>query len=137
MGTLGKHYLLDLKDCNKSRLDDLEFIKDVLSRVATEAGTAVIGESYHRFEPQGMSGAVLITGAHICVHTWPEYGYAAVDIFTCGDGLRPADAVSYLIKQFQSKTPSVVEMKRGIISPASNAKLPHKIEGADVIEALT
>ena len=84
MGTLGRHYLLDLKECNKDRLDDVEFIKDVLAHVAREAGTSVIGESFHRFEPQGLSGAVLITGAHLCIHTWPEYGYAAIDIFLHG-----------------------------------------------------
>ena len=113
MGTLGKHYLLDLKECNKSCLDDLEFIKDVLSRVATEAGTAVIGESFHRFEPQGMSGAVLITGAHICVHTWPEYGYAAIDIFSHGDSFNLDEAAQLIVERLESKKPAIVELNRG------------------------
>jgi S-adenosylmethionine decarboxylase len=113
LGTLGKHYLLDLKDCNKSRLDDLEFIKDVLSRVAAEAGTAVIGESFHRFEPQGMSGAVLITGAHICVHTWPEYGYAALDIFSHGDTFKLDEAAQLIVERLESKNPAIVELERG------------------------
>ncbi len=113
MGTLGKHYLLDLKECNKSRLDDLEFIKGVLSLVAAGAGTAVIGESFHRFEPQGMSGAVLIAGAHICVHTWPEYGYAAIDIFSHGDAFKLDEAAALIVERLESKNPAIVELKRG------------------------
>ena len=113
MGTLGKHYLLDLKDCNKGRLDDLDFVKDVLSRVAKEAGTAVIGESFHRFEPQGLSGAVLIAGAHICVHTWPEYGYAAIDIFSHGDSFKLDEAARLIVERLESRNPAIVELKRG------------------------
>jgi len=113
LGTLGKHYLLDLKDCSKERLDDLDFIRGVLSSVAQEAGTDVIGESFHKFLPQGLSGVVLITGAHLCIHTWPEYGYAAVDIFTHGDSFRPDEAARLIIEKLESKNPAIVELKRG------------------------
>ena len=113
MGTLGKHYLLDLKECNKSRLDDVEFIKDVLASVASEAGAAVIGESFHRFEPQGLSGAVLIAGAHLCIHTWPEYGYAAIDIFWHGDAFSPEQAARLIVERLESANPAIVELKRG------------------------
>jgi len=113
LGTLGKHYLLDLKDCSRNRLDDLDFIKEVLISVAQEAGAAVIGESFHRFLPQGLSGVVLITGAHLCIHTWPEYGYAAVDIFTHGDSFRPDEAAGLIVEKLESKNPAIVELKRG------------------------
>ena len=113
MGTLGKHYLLDLKDCSRERLDDLDFIKDVLSSVAREAGTAVIGESFHKFLPQGLSGVVLIAGAHLCIHTWPEYGYAAIDIFTHGDSFRADEAARLIVEKLESKNPAIVELKRG------------------------
>jgi len=53
MRTMGKHFLLDLKECNKDLLDDLEFIKEVLHAVTKDAGNAVIGESFHRFRPRG------------------------------------------------------------------------------------
>jgi S-adenosylmethionine decarboxylase len=113
LGTLGRHYLLDLKECNKDRLDDVEFIKDVLAHVAREARTSVIGESFHRFEPQGLSGAVLITGAHLCIHTWPEYGYAAIDIFLHGDSFSADEAARLIVERLESKDPSIVELKRG------------------------
>jgi S-adenosylmethionine decarboxylase len=66
---------------------------------------------------------VVIAESHLAIHTWPEYGYAAVDVFTCGDLIDPRVAADYLIEKFQSKSPSMVEMKRGILG---NEKLPHK-----------
>ena len=113
LGTLGKHYLLDLKDCSKDRLDDMDFIKEVLSDVAKEAGTAVLGESFHQFFPQGLSGVVLITGAHMCIHTWPEYGYAAIDIFTHGDSFSADEVSRLIVEKLESKNPAIVELKRG------------------------
>jgi len=91
----------------------MDFVKEVLYCVAKEAGTAVIGESFHRFLPQGLSGVVLITGAHLCIHTWPEYGYAAIDIFTHGDVFGPEEAVRLIIEKFESESPTIVELKRG------------------------
>ncbi|MBF0488849.1 MAG: S-adenosylmethionine decarboxylase, partial [Nitrospirae bacterium] len=60
------------------------------------------------------------------IHTWPEYNYAAVDIFTCGDVINPGDAARYLIDRFESLNPSIVEVKRGLIS-TKDVKLPHKV----------
>lgn len=114
MRTMGKHFLLDLKDCNNERLDDLDFIKEVLHSVAKDAGNAVIGESFHRFLPQGVSGVVLITGAHLCIHTWPEYKYAAIDVFTYGDISQPEEAAKLIIERLECKNPSIVELKRGL-----------------------
>lgn len=113
MGTLGKHFLLDLKDCSEGLLDDMDFIKEVLHSVADGAGTPVIGESFHRFLPQGLSGVVLITGAHLCIHTWPEYGYAAIDIFTYGDPFTPEEAARSIVEKLESKSAAIVELKRG------------------------
>jgi len=114
MRTMGQHFLLDLKECNKEVLDDMDCIKDILHAVAKDAGNAVIGESFHRFLPQGISGVVLITGAHLCIHTWPEYGYAAVDVFSYGDLSKPGEAAKLVIERLGSKNPSIVELKRGL-----------------------
>ena len=113
MRTMGKHFLLDLKECNKDLLDDLEFIKEVLHTVTKDAGNAVIGESFHRFLPQGISGVVSITGAHLCIHTWPEYGSSASDVVTYGDLFQPAEAARLIMEKLESKNPSIVELKRG------------------------
>jgi S-adenosylmethionine decarboxylase len=66
---------------------------------------------------------VVIAESHLAIHTWPEYGYAAVDVFTCGDLIDPKVAAKFLIEKFQSKNPSIIEMKRGILG---HKKLPHK-----------
>lgn len=114
MGTLGKHYLLDLKDCNSDILNDMDIVKSVLYNVAEETGNGIIGESFHAFEPQGLSGVVLVRGAHLCIHTWPEYGYAAIDIFSYGDPFHLEDMSKLIVEKLESKNPEIVELKRGV-----------------------
>jgi S-adenosylmethionine decarboxylase len=123
---LGTHLLIELRDCNPEILKSLEKVRKILVSAAKEAKATIINNSFHEFNPFGISGVVVIAESHLTVHTWPEYGYAAVDIFTCGDVIQPELAVSYLVKKFECKNPSVVEMKRGILSH-KNEKLPHKV----------
>jgi len=123
---LGTHLLVELRDCNPEILKDLNRVKEALVFAAKKAKATIIDVSFHEFNPFGISGMVVIAESHLSIHTWPEYAYAAVDIFTCGDIIKPEIAANYLINQFESKNPSIVEMKRGILS-FSNEKLPHKV----------
>ena len=115
MNALGKHLLLELKDCDKDILNDLSFLKSSLLAAATEAGAVVLGESFHQFNPQGVSGVVIIAESHLFIHTWPEYGYAAADIFTCGNSVQPEKAAQTLIRKLGAKNHSIVELQRGIL----------------------
>ncbi len=126
MYALGTHHLVELRECSAKILSNLKAVQDVLIAAAKIANATIVEVAFHEFSPFGISGMVIIAESHLSIHTWPEYDYAAVDIFTCGDILKPEKAVAYLIEKFKSKNPSVVEMKRGIISPL-NKKLPHKI----------
>ncbi|MEW6068039.1 MAG: adenosylmethionine decarboxylase [Nitrospirota bacterium] len=126
MYALGTHLLLELKDCNPEILKDLNKVKDAMISAAKEAKATIIDVSFREFSPFGISGMIIIAESHLSVHTWPEYGYAAVDIFTCGDFIKAEIAASYLVKELECKNPSIVEMKRGILSH-TNEKLPHKI----------
>ncbi len=117
---------MELRDCNPEVLKDLNAVKNAMVAAAKEAKATIIDVSFHEFNPFGISGMVVIAESHLSVHTWPEYGYAAVDIFTCGDVIKPEVAAQFLITQFESKNPSIVEVKRGIIS-LTNQKLPHKM----------
>jgi len=128
---LGAHLLVELRDCNPEILKDLGKVKDALVSAAKEARATIVDVSFHEFNPFGISGMVVIAESHLSIHTWPEYGYAAVDIFTCGDIIKPEVAANYLIDRFESKNPSIVEMKRGILS-CSNEKLPHKVCDAEL-----
>ncbi|TAN39952.1 MAG: adenosylmethionine decarboxylase [Nitrospirae bacterium] len=126
MHALGTHLLVELRDCNPEIIKDLKQVKNILVSAAKEAQATIVDISFHEFNPFGISGMVIIAESHFSIHTWPEYGYAAVDIFTCGDIIKPETAAKFLIEQFQSKSPSIVELKRGILS-TTNEKLPHKI----------
>lgn len=136
MNALGSHLLVELRDCSPAVLNDLDKVRSAMVSAAEAASATIVDVSFHEFSPFGISGMVIIAESHLSIHTWPEYGYAAVDIFTCGDLIKPADAAAYLIEKFESKSPSVVEMKRGIINPRDNSHLPHKVTGAKEVAQL-
>ena len=125
MYALGTHLLVELRECNAKILSNLKEVQTALINAAKIAEATIVEVAFHEFNPFGISGMIIIAESHLSIHTWPEYKYAAIDIFTCGNTIKPEKAVSYLIEKFQSKNPSVVELKRGI-SP-TNENLPHKI----------
>lgn len=115
MNVLGKHLLLELKECNPQLLNDLDYIRNSLLRAAEDLGVHVVGESFHQFSPQGVTGILSIAESHISIHTWPEYGYAAADIFTCGSSFQPLQAAEILIDQLESKDQDITEIPRGLL----------------------
>ncbi len=115
MNALGKHLLLELKGCNKEVLNDIGFLREALLAAAGEAGATVLGESFHQFSPQGVSGVVIIAESHLCIHTWPEYGYAAADIFTCGSSVQPRKAAEIIVRKLGGKNHSITETPIGIL----------------------
>ena len=118
MDVVGIHLLIELKECNPTLLNDLPYVKDAMKRAAEEAGAHVIGESFHQFQPQGVTGILAISESHLCIHTWPERGYAAADVFTCGTGFDPEKAASVLIDRLESKDPSLTRLARGEVTQA-------------------
>jgi S-adenosylmethionine decarboxylase len=115
LNALGKHLLLELKDCNRETLNDMSLLRKMLNTAAAEAGATILGDSFHQFEPQGVSGVVVIAESHLFIHTWPECGYAAVDIFTCGDSVQPGKAARMVIDMLEAKNHSILEIQRGIL----------------------
>jgi len=115
LDALGRHLLLELKDCNREVLNDLDFIKDCLRDTAEKIGATVVNECYYQFTPHGISGVVIIAESHLCIHTWPEHNYAAVDIFTCGDSIKPEHAVKPLVERLGARDSSFIELRRGIL----------------------
>jgi len=115
LNALGRHLLLELKDCNEEVLNDLDFLKRCLHDAAEQIGATVVNECFYEFSPHGISGVLVIAESHLCIHTWPEHGYAAVDIFTCGDSVKPERAVNPLVEKLESKNHSSIELKRGIL----------------------
>ena len=113
MNALGRHLLLELHDCDRGALNDTDLIRDVMLKAAIDCGAVVLGNQFHHFNPQGVSGVVVIAESHISIHTWPEYGYAAVDVFTCGTAVNPEIAAKVLIDGLKAKNHSMMEIARG------------------------
>jgi len=113
LNPLGTHLLLDLRQCNPDLLDDLQYIKQAMMRAATEAGATVLGENFHKFNPLGVTGIIAISESHLAIHTWPEHGYAAVDIFTCGSSFGYQKAAQLIIERLECAEHRTTELKRG------------------------
>lgn len=116
LNALGKHIIAELFQCQSDILDNLEAIKIMMISAAIAAGAKVEEVSFHRFSPQGISGVVIISESHLTIHTWPELGYAAVDIFTCGEDTRPWDAYNYIVEKLNPKYKVAFEIQRGMFS---------------------
>ncbi len=97
-------------------MNDVTKIEKGMLEAATTAGATVIESNFHHFSPFGVSGVVVIQESHLAIHTWPEYQYAAVDLFTCGESVDPWIAFDHLKKVFKSQNHSALEMHRGSLS---------------------
>lgn len=114
MKALGRHILAEFFGCDSTMLNDVDTIERTLVDAALNAGAEVREVAFHRFSPQGVSGMVIISESHLAIHTWPELGYAAVDVFTCGDEVDPWDAYNYIVTAFGADKVTATEVKRGI-----------------------
>ena len=121
MDYLGNHLLVELYECDSNKLNDLGKLEMVLEEAVRISGATALKASFHQFAPQGVSGVIIIAESHFTIHTWPEYGYAALDIFTCGQSVDSQKALDYIEKELNVKTVSVTEMRRG------NIRFPMKI----------
>lgn len=113
MDTLGKHIILEMWGCSKNVIDSIDQVKDALTKAAEVAKANLVNVVCHRFSPYGITGVAVLAESHISVHTWPEYEYAAVDIFICGSVVNSQDAASYITQAFHAKDISLLELKRG------------------------
>ncbi|MCR4442188.1 MAG: adenosylmethionine decarboxylase [Peptococcaceae bacterium] len=114
MKALGRHVLAEIYDCQFEVLNDVKKVEEYMVNAALEAGAEVREFVFHKFSPQGVSGVVVISESHLAIHTWPELGYAAVDVFTCGNTVNPWDACNYLVEKFKAGHMTATEVKRGI-----------------------
>ena len=125
MKSLGRHVLVEFYDCDRDKLNNLEFIQETMVKAAESAKATVVDSVFHEFNPHGVSGVVVIAESHLAIHTWPEYGYAAVDLFTCGDEVDPWDSFFYLNNEFGAESNTTMELKRGLLDVPD---LRHKVK---------
>lgn len=117
--TLGRHLIAEYYGCDRSVLDDVETVRSAMLAAAEIVGATVMGDTFHKFTPQGVSGTVVIAESHLSVHTWPEVGYTAVDIFTCG-GLDPRPGFELLAERLSAESSRVQEILRGLPEDLEN-----------------
>jgi len=113
---VGVHLIAEFYGC--SRIDDAEFIRTEMVNAAIASGATVLGANVHNFgDGCGVTGVVLLAESHISIHTWPEYAYAAIDVFVCGKA-DPRLAVDYLERSFTAQHVEVDKFTRGMMNAA-------------------
>jgi len=110
---LGTHILAEFIDCDSHLLNSPQFIKELLETAALKAGATIIESFFHQFNPHGVSGIVVIAESHLSIHTWPEFGFAAVDIFTCGQRVKPEIAFEYMKEKLKAQKVVTKKLIRG------------------------
>jgi len=111
--SLGKHILVDFYDCDPHLLNDVVYIEKSMEEAARASNATLINSTFHHFSPYGVSGVIVIQESHLAIHTWPEYGFASVDLFTCGNLLDPWISFDVLRKGLKAAHQSAIEMRRG------------------------
>jgi S-adenosylmethionine decarboxylase len=114
MKALGIHLLIELTSCNRLKIDNLAFLEKTIADAAEVAGATVLKTAFQDFNPQGVSGVVVIAESHLTIHTWPEHGYAAVDIFTCGTRVDPWKAAEFIKEHLEAAEMQIRDFRRGL-----------------------
>ncbi|MEN7551778.1 adenosylmethionine decarboxylase [Rapidithrix thailandica] len=113
METSGKHHIVELWGSTFDKLNDLDFIRKTLIQAAEKAGVDIREKIFHRFTPHGLSGVLVLAESHLSIHTFPEHGYASVDIYTCGDSVNPSLAIDHICEQLAATSVEKLEINRG------------------------
>lgn len=105
--------MVEFYGCDPKVLNDKAKIEEIMTRAAEESGATIVQKVFHMFNPHGVSGVVVIAESHLAIHTWPEYGYAAVDVFTCGSKVDPWKAYDLIKRELKAQHHATIEMLRG------------------------
>ncbi len=116
LSAIGHHWLIELYDCDADLLETTDFVENALLEAALAMGATIVQSNFHQFTPVGVSGVVIIQESHLTIHTWPEHGYAAVDIFTCGKSLQPELGLQLFQERLHAKRTEMQYIQRGIVN---------------------
>src|SRR3989344_2100313 len=109
----GKHFVFDLYGCDFHEVDSAKHLEETMRGAAQAARMEILHTYFHKFEPQGVTGMLLLSTSHISVHTWPEYGYAAFDVFSCSDEAQTTLAVAHVMKHITHTRKRMRAVDRG------------------------
>ncbi len=129
--SLGTHYLAEFSQCDRAKINDLAFIEKIMIEATKLSGASILKHFFHQFSPQGISGVIVITESHFAIHTWPEHGYVAVDLFSCAE-LDYNAALNHIKQNIGAEYHSVSLARRGMITNTGHP-YPFKLENIDLI----
>lgn len=125
---VGMHLLADLHGCNPELLKKVDYVADAMYEAAKRSNATIVGKFFKQFDPWGVSGVIVIAESHITIHTWPEFGTASVDYFSCSDAPNLKAAIDYLAQSFQAKNVETVEVDRGDLKVKKIREIPVVME---------
>jgi S-adenosylmethionine decarboxylase len=114
MDTMGRHVISELWGCDSEKLNDMNFIEQLFVEAALKAGAEIREVAFHKFAPHGVSGVVIISESHLTIHSFPEHGYASIDVYTCGDRIDPNVAADYISEALGATKRENLEVPRGM-----------------------
>lgn len=119
MQILGRHVIIEID--NAQNLTDVSYIEESLKTAAIATGATILMSNFHKFGGEGgVSGVIVLAESHISIHTWPEYGYAALDIFVCGD-CDPMKAIPIIRERFKTNLIRHKLLERGMLDQITKA----------------
>ena len=98
---VGTHVLAELFGVPEQKLSEVSVVREIMHAIMRESGFAAVGETFHQFEPQGVTGIILLSESHFSIHTWPEKQMLAADIFSCSGRENALRALKLLESHFQ------------------------------------
>ena len=111
---LSCHYVAEASGCNSEIISNIGKVQQILITAAEKANANICSVSFQRFPPSGVSGIVMISESHISIHTWPEFGYVAIDFYTSGDLVKPKEGLDYAVGAFKASSFHITKITRGI-----------------------
>ena len=128
---LGRQLLVEYYGCDADILNKVDHVREVMLNAARISGATIVGQVFHRFNPHGVSGVVVIAESHMSIHTWPEYSYAAVDLFTCGEDVDPYIGFDFLRSELNADRYNIKQVSRGLREEIGQT-LHYKPEAASI-----
>ncbi len=113
----GRHLILDLYDCDLGLLNDYESLEEWLKTALLMAEATILRIIGEKFKPQGVTLLALLAESHASIHTWPEIGYAAIDLYTCGDTTKTEKAAGFLKEKLKAQRVEEKEIPRPVYFP--------------------
>ena len=126
MEHLGRHVIIELWGCGDV-INDAALVENAMRNAVQAANATLLNIFVHEFSPQGVTGVAVLAESHLSIHTWPEYGYVAADVFTCGSTTKPNEAAEVLRIAFEATTSSVYELDRGVKPTSVKQRSPREL----------